>query len=252
MAHLRAHTAQLPAGGGPFQLDRVTLGVFLNDQPSHHLSVGSDTRMAKPLSAQQGWLMPAGAEGVCSFDAPLDLLLVEIEARVLAEVGLDDPATVAPQVGGFDPLLLQMVLASEATMTADTLYRETMQRALAAHLVQSMQLVAPATPPLTDKRLARAVAYIHDHLDCDLRLEDMASEAAMSPYHFARAFKSATGTSPLQFVISARIETAQVLLRTTDLPVAEIAWRTGYSDVSRFGSHFRKRVGVTPGVYRNS
>jgi len=58
------------------------------------------------------------------------------------------------------------------------------------------------------------------------------------------------GLSPLQYVIRTRIESAMVLLRTTRLPVAEIAWRVGYGDVSRFGQHFRRQTGTTPAAFR--
>ena len=105
---------------------------------------------------------------------------------------------------------------------------------------------------MDDSRLARAVAFIQDHLSQDLTLDGMAEQAGMSPFHFSKAFKAATGQSPLQYVISARIDLAKVLLKTTDLTVAEIAYRTGYGDLSRFGQHFKKRVGATPKAFRNS
>jgi AraC family transcriptional regulator len=104
---------------------------------------------------------------------------------------------------------------------------------------------------IDDARLRRAVDWIHDHLADDLSLEGMAGVAAMSPAHFARAFKAAMGASPLQYVIGARQEMAQVLLRTTGLSVAEIAFRVGYNDVSRFGQHFRRRAGTTPKAFRD-
>ncbi|MEM7498500.1 MAG: helix-turn-helix domain-containing protein [Pseudomonadota bacterium] len=43
---------------------------------------------------------------------------------------------------------------------------------------------------------------------------------------------------------------AQLLLRTTALPVAEIAWRAGYQEVSRFGRHFKRHAGITPSAFR--
>ena len=250
MSHVKANRAQLPAGGGAFQLEQLTIGVFLNDQPTHQLSLGSDKRVMHPLRAQEGWVLPQGAEGLCRFDQPLDVMMVGIDGRVLSEVGLSDPSNVAPLVGTFDPLLLQMALSAEALENGTTLYRETMQRALAAHVAQVLEPVPEALQSIGDQRLARAVAFIHDNLATDLRLEDMADQAAMSAYHFARAFKAETGSSPLQFVISARMDAAKVLLKTTKLPVAQIAHRVGYEDLSRFGRHFKTRVGATPKAYR--
>ncbi len=252
MGHVKANRAQLPAGGGAFQLEQLTIGVFLNDQPTHQLSLGSDKRVMHPLRAQEGWILPQGAEGLCRFDQPLDVVMVGIDGRVLSEVGLHDPSAVAPLVGAFDPLLLQMALSAESLESGTTLYRETMQRALAAHVAQVLEPVPDALHDIDDQRLARAVAFIHDNLSTDLSLETMADQAAMSAFHFSRAFKSQTGTSPLQFVISARMDAAKVLLKTTKLPVSQIAHRVGYEDVSRFGRHFKARVGVTPKVYREA
>ena len=116
------------------------------------------------------------------------------------------------------------------------------------------QIVPPRLEEATaidDARLQRAVAYIHDTLGQDLSLAALAKEAAMSPFHFSRAFKRATGKSPLQFVLAERLAHARLLLRTTALPIAEIAHRTGYGDVSRFSKHFKRQFGATPGAIRS-
>jgi AraC family transcriptional regulator len=81
----------------------------------------------------------------------------------------------------------------------------------------------------------------------------MAAVANLSPYHFARQFKAATGLAPHQYVISRRIERAQDLLRTDDeLGLAEVALRVGFSDQSKFSFHFKRIVGVTPRQFRIS
>lgn len=116
-------------------------------------------------------------------------------------------------------------------------------------------MVSPGRSPalqIDDKRLQRAIAYIHDNLEAELSLDAMASEAAMSRYHFIRAFGRVTGKSPLQYVIGERMELAKVLLRTTRAPIAEVALRVGYEDVSRFGRHFRRSTGLTPGAFRRT
>ena len=243
--------AALPAGGGTFRLPGLTMGVFLVDQHSHRLAVGSDRRSDIPLMKYEGWLLPAGCEGVCEYDEPLDVLTFEFGGQLLKEVGLDNPYYVAPWTGTFDALMLQMALGADTFLAAGTLYRETMSRAFASHLVQSVRPERVVTVDIDDRRLKRAVECIHDNLAEDLSLESLASLAAMSPFHFARAFKAATGSSPLQYVISNRIRLAKILLKTTKLTVMEIAFRVGYNDSGRFSQHFKKRVGVTPGVFRN-
>jgi len=248
MGKLKTTRTSLPAGGGDYALDALTVGVFLGDQPNHRLSVGSDKAREAPLVAQEGWVLPAGAQGLCTFDAPMEILTVSIDSALLAEMGLDRLAAAAPQTGAFDPMTLQLLLGAEGFEAGGILYRETISRALVAQLGAS--LAPNPLPPLDDARIARAREAIHDDPGADHGLESLAALAGLSPYHFARAFKTATGASPLQYVIAQRIELAQVQLKATSLPVAEIAFRAGYGDVARFTRHFKARVGTTPGKFR--
>ncbi len=250
MPDLLAARTKLPAGGGEFKLPRLTLGVFLNDQPTHRLAIGQDRTRDRPLVASQGWILPPGATGICEYDAPLDVMMVEVDSRVLDEVGMTDAENIAPVVGDIDPLTLQLAMAAETFTRGGTLYRETMHRALALQLSNTLQPVRHGAVQIEDVRLRRVAEYIHDNLAEDLTLATMADLAAMSGFHFSRSFKSATGHSPLQYVIAARIDMAKVLLKTTKLTVAEICYRTGYNDVSRFGQHFKRATGVTPAQFK--
>jgi AraC family transcriptional regulator len=81
----------------------------------------------------------------------------------------------------------------------------------------------------------------------------MAAVVHVSPYHFARQFKAATGLPPYQYVIARRVERAQHLLRThRQLGLAEVALRVGFSDQSKFCFHFKRIVGVTPRQFQIS
>ncbi|MEM6712611.1 MAG: AraC family transcriptional regulator [Pseudomonadota bacterium] len=250
-APIVAHQLTTPAGGGPFSLPTFSVGVFLTDQPEHNISIGSDRVEHKPLKRNEGFILPAGASGICSYTQDHSYLAVQFDEILLREVGLDDPGRIAPQLGAFDPLTLQMAKSMiELAAAPSALYRETMYRALAAHLVQSVQTMPSDVAALDDARLRRAVAYIHDHLAGDISLEVLASEAAVSPFHFARAFKTALGASPLQYVIAERMKLAGVLLKTTTLPVSEVALRVGYEDTSRFSKHFKRAFAQTPAQHR--
>ncbi|MEM9061618.1 MAG: AraC family transcriptional regulator [Pseudomonadota bacterium] len=250
MAGLIAQRIAFPAGGGGFQLPRLTLGVFGSDQSEHRLAVGSDRIRQMPLRRHQGWILPEGAEGTCLYDAPMDVTMLSVDGEVLAEAGLADEAAVAPLVGEIEPLLLQLALQAEQFSSGGTLYRETMHRAIAAQIVQILRPVQSSVAAIDDIRLRRVAEWIEEHLSEDLSIRAMADLAAMSPTHFAKAFKQATGQSPLQYVIAQRQERALVLLRTTALTIAEVAHRVGYNDVPRFGSHFKRRFGHTPGQAR--
>jgi AraC family transcriptional regulator len=250
MTNIRANTIRIAAGGGAFALPRLTLGVFRNDQPTHRIAVGSDRRKAIPLVCNQGWIMPASCEGLCEYDSDLDITMVEFDGVLLQNVGLDQADPALQRVGGHDPLILQFALVMGSFAMGDRLYRQTMEQAFAAHLAQTLRPQREELARVEDRRLRRVVDYIHDHLADDISLDDLAGLAAMSPFHFARTFKAANGISPLQYVIAARIERARLLLKSSRLSVAEIAHRVGYDDLSRFGQHFKRHVGMTPGAWR--
>jgi len=103
---------------------------------------------------------------------------------------------------------------------------------------------------LVDRRVRRAVELMHARLDRELPLEELAAAAYLSPFHFARLFKKATGASPHAYLAALRIERAQQLLASTDLSVTEIGSRVGYQSPSHFGKAFRQATGLTPRAFR--
>jgi AraC-like DNA-binding protein len=103
---------------------------------------------------------------------------------------------------------------------------------------------------LVDRRIRRAVELMHAHLDRDLPLEELASAAYLSPFHFARLFKKSTGASPHAYLATLRTTRAQTLLAETDLSVSEVSARVGYSSPSHFTKAFRQATGLTPRAYR--
>lgn len=103
---------------------------------------------------------------------------------------------------------------------------------------------------LSPAALRRVQVFIQAHLEQPIRLGELAERAGLSPHHFARAFKTTTGRTPHAYVQQARVAKAERLLRETELPVGEIALRTGFSTQSRFTETFRKVTGFTPARYR--
>lgn len=248
---LTAETLHVPAGGGAFALSRLAVGVFLVDQTGHRIAVGSDRKRSVPLSAGEGWILPAGASGICEYDETLSYLKLELPDALLDDVGFDRSVGFNPVVGPLDPLLLQFARhAASTAQTEQSLYRDTMDLAVAAHLTHLLTPVPDVASAIEDRRLRRALAYIHDNIAEDLFLEGIASEAAMSRFHFVRAFTRTLGRSPLQYVIHERMELAKLLLKTTGTPVGIVAAKVGYDDPSRFARHFKRHTGVTPAAFR--
>jgi AraC-like DNA-binding protein len=99
--------------------------------------------------------------------------------------------------------------------------------------------------------LQRATAHLAFRLHCPLKLTEVASKIAFtSPGNLSRLFRQQHGLSFQAYLQRLRLEKAAELLRATRLPIARIAKRVGYRDVSRFGQHFKRLFEATPAAYR--
>jgi AraC-like DNA-binding protein len=96
--------------------------------------------------------------------------------------------------------------------------------------------------------------HARDHADRHyadpLDLEQLASIAALSKYHFHRLFTATYGVTPATYVSERRIERAQDLLRATNLTVTEVCHAVGFSSLGSFSSRFRDLVGETPSEFQ--
>lgn len=94
------------------------------------------------------------------------------------------------------------------------------------------------------------ITYINEHFRENISLEDLASHAGLSQYHFIRIFKKETGFTPHEYIINTRIATAKYLLKNSRLSVKDICFTTGFSCESVFCSAFKRHQGMTPAQYR--
>jgi AraC family transcriptional regulator, regulatory protein of adaptative response / methylated-DNA-[protein]-cysteine methyltransferase len=101
----------------------------------------------------------------------------------------------------------------------------------------------------TTERIQAICRYIEAHSDETLRLADLAGRAAMSRFHFARAFKSVVGVTPQQYVAQARLRSFKAALRA-EKPIDAALYDAGYGSPSRVYEQAGTRLGMTPAQYR--
>ena len=101
-------------------------------------------------------------------------------------------------------------------------------------------------------RLRKIEDYVRAHLAERILLETLAELADLSPFHFSRVFKQASGMTPLHFVTRERMLQAQQLIRETSRSLIEIALEVGYTNPSHFAQVFRQTVGMAPTQFRNA
>ncbi len=92
--------------------------------------------------------------------------------------------------------------------------------------------------------------YLREHLERWVRVDKLAEEVSLSVSHFGRAFKESFGDTPHTYIIRLRLELAQKLMLTTDLPLSLIAPACGFADQAHLSRHFRRRLAETPSVWR--
>lgn len=153
-----------------------------------------------------------------------------------------------------DPQLAQLMQIAEVELEAGcpagALYADGLMLAMATRVQQLYADRRPqplrTTRPLPDALLRSVLDFIQERLHGVLKLDEIAAHARMSPYHFARSFKAATGISVHQLLIRKRLDRARNLLISTDLPIAQVATRAGFSDQSHLNLHCQKGYAMTP------
>ena len=159
-----------------------------------------------------------------------------------------------------DPLIYGIGMAMkqwlENSPGSEDVYIEHLTNALLAHLLQqycSRKIkFKEYSGGLSSIKLKQALEYINDNLENKIGLKNIAQELNISPYYFARLFRQSVGVSPYQYVIERRIEQTKQLLTDTNLSLAAITTRCGFTSQSQMTAHFRQQTGTTPKKYRDA
>lgn len=209
-----------------------------------------------PVGTQETQIELAGSMECLHLFLPPSL----IEQSALADYDIDPDNVRLAYVGGAsDPTLMQIGFAlcgllDRDVQPTDRLFAEGMRAALAAHLLGNYTIDRwhpPARAPSLDpKRLKRVLDFIEARLASDISLDDVAAEACLSPFHFSRLFRDATGLTPHRYVTDRRIQAARDKLALNHSSLVEIAFDTGFGSQANFIRVFRKATGLTPGQYR--
>jgi AraC-like DNA-binding protein len=132
-------------------------------------------------------------------------------------------------------------------------FLESLAGVIAMHLARNsrdgVRLLNVAAGPAVG-RVQRAQEFIERHFDEPLRVDQVAAVAHMSPFHFARTFKQATGLAPHAYLTSCRVARAKAMLAETMLALVEVAARAGFKTQGHFTEVFRRHVGTTPRLFR--
>lgn len=151
-------------------------------------------------------------------------------------------------------LMSGMLQHLETPAFGSRLLLDTLLHSLIVHLLAECSTLSEASAlaphAISPRRLRRVLDFIEENLATDLELEDLASVAGSSRFHFSRAFRDATGFPPYRYLIHRRIDAAKTLLLEDSLSIAEIAAQCGFNSRSQFAAMFRQVFGTSPGRFR--
>jgi AraC family transcriptional regulator, transcriptional activator FtrA len=117
---------------------------------------------------------------------------------------------------------------------------------------QAQYIDAPMPAADGSRLFAGTLDWLQAHLAEPITVEELAARSAMSPRTFARRFLASTGTTPYQWLLRQRIQLAQRLLETTDLPIDLVAGASGFSTAANLRKHFSQIVRTSPQAYRRA
>lgn len=222
---------------------------------------GLDSERA--LCAREVIITPAGEPKSWRREATGDVLVISISPAFLDEIFRQAsgrsgvPMELLDNFGTRDRVIEALAddvhEELEANRPASHIYVEAIARQLAVHLWRHHSVArkpAKAACHMSAHKLLLAKRFVEDNLGAALSVESIARTVGTSAFHFAHAFRAATGLPPHRYLMQRRMEHAKSLLRETDLSLTEIALRVGYSSSSHFCVGFLNLTRTTPSRYR--
>lgn len=224
----------------------------------------SGSRVATTNTGSNVCITPAGQPVWAEWRSKLDNLGMFLNAdfvkKTAVENGFSPNVEFVEIYKTEDPLIktlgLSLLENSDAGDPHKSLFAESLIQTLTLHLLTnyteaSRSSAAFLSGGLSGYRLNRVEEYIDANLENEISLADLASVADLSAFHFARAFRRSTGSTPQQYVMQRRLERAKMLLARPDLPIVEVSLRSGFKNQSHFTSWFRKYTKFTPKLWRD-
>jgi AraC family transcriptional regulator len=203
-------------------------------------------------------VVPKGQPVRWWWDDPIGFEVLALDHRALTEIagrGAPDSPRIRFTETQRDHTLSSIAkLAGDLKLCEQTpadVYGNPLARLLATHLLNSYaespdDLSFRAGSP-SSKAVQRAVNFIEQHYASDIRIEDIARAAFLSPFHLSRLFRRETGLAPHQYLVRVRLEAARGLLATAPgSSLSDIATAVGFYDQSHMTRQFRRIFGITP------
>ena len=243
-------------------IDAHVVRLYLAATPSFEMSQGGQRIQLAARVSMESSIRDLRDPCTVRVTHPVDVITFELPRVAVAEwahsagmrrfAGLDPVSgqTAMDSVIGNIGLALLPGLAGSAG--APGLFVDYMLDALLAHLSDRFgsSVDHAAHGGLAPWQERRAKDLLEHAVENDLPLSRLAADCGISASHFVRAFHASTGTTPHRWLLERRVDRAKVLLRESDLPLAEVAVSCGFADQSHFTNTFSRIARTTPMTWR--
>jgi AraC family transcriptional regulator len=259
---LVAYDYLMPGQTPEISVKQHGIGIFIElpDPAKAERSIDGKFRCEQVLQGDVV-VVPADTWHQSRWDTPGGAIVLGLEpkkfARAIDETLDRNNLELIPHFATHDPLVYQIGLALKRALAepeqVSRLYAETMTTALMIHLLQyycTQRVTLPTyTGGLSKPKLQCVIDYVHDYLDRDLSLNELAAVVQISPHYFSQLFKQSMGITPHQYVIQCRVDRAKDLLMQGNLTIPDVAKIVGFVDQSHLHRHFKRLVGMTPRAF---
>jgi AraC family transcriptional regulator len=233
------------------------------DQAAFHVTyrTADGRRQRAFVRGAQVSVIPANQPHAVSCQRQSDMLVITLDRSFFHQKAREALGSDAPELveryATVDPFMRELgnTLRHEFRMlnTLSAGYLNCLAGVIAVHVARHYSgpcTTRHAYAGLPPHKLNRVEAYIREHFAETIQIQQLADIVHMSPCHFARMFKKATGQPPHAYITTRRMEYAKELLRESNSSLVDVAAKAGFQTQGHFTGVFHRYTGVTPRVYR--
>lgn len=219
--------------------------IFIDADAIHRLLVGTNTR-CRMLNIEFGFearsSITPSVKQLAAQNEPLNQLLQAAEPYLVMKASNEFYETLKM-------LILELDDYKTDSLMVQIMFSELLIRV--ARLAEQLY-ETDAADHLTEHHVNKALAFIHQHYDQNLKVQHIAENINLHPSYFHRIFKAYTGVAVMEYLTDFRLKKAKMLLAQTDMSISEISYSVGINSSQYFSTLFKKHSDVSPLEYRRA
>ncbi|KKX27056.1 helix-turn-helix transcriptional regulator [Rhizobiaceae bacterium LC148] len=251
-----------PPGSQEFPSTGHSIAIMLAGSPKFSFAFESEPYRTFDVTPGMIAVRPFGVEGKANWSSTTDGVVIAISAESMLELAgqeFDRPeVNLRPVSYTADNTALQFAKMIKAELNrpdhSNELYLDSLITVLGVHVLRNYSNAGKPEKVgkggLSAAAATRIRDYLHEHFSRKLTTSELAAICGLSPGHFTQAFSKTFGCPPYRYVLERRLDFAEKLLSETTMPVAEVAFLSGFSSQSHLTNMMKTHRHKTPSQLR--